>query len=237
MKKDLHKFIFMIMLFLCCSRSFAIPVYAMNTFFSTTPINKDEEELYSMFQIERVDEEYIGSSGICNFDINRNGDIAINFTKNYINIYDTHGNFLYGYRFQVKGAHYAFFDTVDSQIIFYFLRDNCLVKVDDQGALIEICGVYDYSENSDILDTQLQMKSRYYQGYEYRLVNAFIDSKYIRFGDTKLIRYSSDGEELVVYDGNKRYIAHCIVIASVIWLLFIIICFSNIILQRKQYKN
>jgi len=234
MKRKLHKYILGIVLFVCFNLSFAVPVSAMNIWFPTTAFNQDEgEKLYTLFQIERVNEEYIGASGICNFDVSRDGTLAINFTNSHLNIYDKDGNFLYGYQFEVSGAHYAFFDTEDSQIIFYFLRDNCLVKVDDQGALLEICGAYDYSKNSDILDKQLQTKSRHYQEYEYCLDNIFLDSKYIRVGDTKLIRYDAQGEELVIYDGNKQYRMHLIAIAVLCWV-FAVTCIGIVIIKNRH---
>ena len=81
------------------------------------------------------------SRGIQCFDVNEQGEIAIGFSgissrKKYISIYDTEGNFLYGYSFQCSGSYLIEWDDKE-QLAIYWLRSSVRATFDRNGKCIE----------------------------------------------------------------------------------------------------
>ena len=144
------------------------------------------------------------------FDVNSKGDYLIGFTDyegsrfntrsvGKISVYNSDGEFLYGFSFNTEGAFDAFFENGDSSIFLY--RENILITLDRLGDLIQ---VKETAEDS----LELGFKTKIVEGITYKAKtgNPLIDNdenassgKY-----SMLVKTSAEGQEKLLYENYEN---------------------------------
>lgn len=141
---------------------------------------------YSDFFI--INNEY-NSERIDDYAINNKNEIAV-ATKKYINIYDSYGNYLYGYSVGFSGA-YAI-DLYDDTIEIYRIRQNDLIRLDNTGNIISVTLIDNSPANQEKISKVLsEMRSsiKYVGNDKYELNSSL----------TKLTKIDSNNNETLIY--------------------------------------
>lgn len=210
--------------------------YALNTGFTYDEISESRKEsCIDSIKLTLVSEAPSGRS-IVTFDVNEKGMIALGHDlpnlKKKISIYDSEGNFKYGYSFETHGSFNVEWDG--DYLNIYFVRSDYLVTVDSDANIIDIVEVQNTREN--------QKYSMYYLGGTERVVG---DTKYTIRSDmgifsfmqssySRLVKTSSDGTETILYDVNSILFAKRLIITISVSML---VCVSLYIIFKPLLLN
>ena len=212
--------------------------YALNTGFTVDEISESRKEsCIDSIKLTLVSEAPSGRS-IVAFDVNEKGMIALGHDlpnlKKKISIYDSEGNFKYGYSFETHGSFDVEWDG--DYLNIYFVRSDYLVTVDSDANIIDIVEVQNTREN--------QKYSMYYLGGTERVVG---DTKYTIRSDmgifsfmqssySRLVKTSSDGAETILYDVNAILFAKRLIITIAVSILVgvsLYIIFKPLLLNKE----
>ena len=212
--------------------------YALNTGFTVDEISESRKEsCIDSIKLTLVSEAPSGRS-IVAFDVNEKGMIALGHDlpnlKKKISIYDSEGNFKYGYSFETHGSFDLEWDG--DYLNIYFVRSDYLVTVDSDANIINIVEVQNTREN--------QKYSMYYLGGTERVVG---DTKYTIRSDmgifsfmqssySRLVKTSSDGTETILYDVNAILFAKRLIITISVSILVgvsLYIIFKPLLLNKE----
>lgn len=146
MKKIALCFIFLILTYISCFAVFADT--EASGIVTTLPQNERAAKI-EQFSQQIVLSDCSRATGIENFDISSNGDIAIcdNLIFQTIDVFDSNGNFKYGYKCYFDGVCYVNYEDDELQI--YPVRENVYITVRN-GKVIDVQQVdNNQSLNSD----------------------------------------------------------------------------------------
>lgn len=140
-------FILSIILIILCTSLFS---FAMNTGFSTIEVDEESKNRFiSDVSFSLLEDEPKGIS-ISQFDISEDEKFAIGGSsitnKKYILIYNSVGEFQYGYTFDCSGS-FAVQWSNDGLIVF-FVRSDIAALINKDGNIIELRGIKDTEENT-----------------------------------------------------------------------------------------
>lgn len=136
------------------------------------------------------------------FDVNEDGSYAIGFRNNTIHVYDSLGNFQYGYRFSTDGDYGIILK--ENNIVIYLARSHTLVEIDPTGKCVRAEKV-DFSKNTVDVDDIINRTCK-----QIRNVNYYLERDIGIFnGDySRLVKIDENGNRIVLYDVTiKGYFA------------------------------
>lgn len=130
------------------------------------------------------------------FDVNEDGYYAICYNNNVIHIYDSLGNFQYGYRFVTEGTYGIILK--ENSIILYLGRSGTIVEVDKAGKCIYAERV---SLSKNVLNDVLYRTSKTIGNIDYYLER---DVGLFHGDYSRLVKVDEDGIRTILYDVTEQ---------------------------------
>ena len=219
--------------------SLQMPVYAMETGFSTEAMPDAEKDKF----ISNVNIMVLHSEpqkrGIKCFDVSDEGLIAIgtsNSEQKTISVYTIDGDFQYGYTFHSNGSFGVEWDG--DNLIIYWVRSDVAVCVDREGEIMDAVRIQNTVENNTYWNHSVFANERTVGDYNYSLKDDGIFGAY-----TQLAITNGDGEESILYEVSSEQFAEWIVIIIGIVLfvgaaVFVLVRETNKLKpEREKYNN
>lgn len=191
--------LFFNILFIC-----GVETMAVNTNFSFSNITEDEKNaIINNLKISLVLESSHQKSIEC-FDVNDDGMIALghrNFNEAKISVYDSSGNFQYGYSFNYNALFGI--EWNGEYLNIYLVRSNVLIVLDRDANIIDIVTVQNTMENDNYKNEYIFNNEKTVGETKYTLTNDMGIFNFVSVSYSQLVKTSSDGEEIVIYDVNS----------------------------------
>ena len=204
------KYVFVILLSLVIMISGGVNALAMETGFSTEEMS--QESIDNL--LENIDLTFLTTDDprkglIDSFDVSETGMVAISHNRIHgrdnIFVYNSEGEFQYGYSLDAAGMVWVEFDN--DNLIIYFVRSEIVISVDSNGEVQSVLDTLDTEENEEHL--------KYLSYLREKMVG---DTKYSLEGFlfyTKVIATDASGEETVIYDATVEVLIDASVIAGI----------------------
>lgn len=211
-------------------------VSALTSLETDTISESQKEEIKANLNISRKNLE--GSiESISSFDVSPNGLIAVcneGFSK-FINVYNSNGEFLYGYSLDTQGTFGVEFK--DDELMIYILRSSLLVSLDDGGNITNILSVKKTTENESYWRNSIRAKVKKVGNYEYYLKG----NNFLALSNSKIIRYNNqDMSSSVILDfgvGNGIFMIIIFIFISSVFAVAIIGVFRVIKKAKEEIKT
>jgi len=177
----------------------------------------------NVLAFKKSDKEHKSLSSAIGISVNSEGEIALGFRDNYINVYDGNGRFINGYSFKTSGSYVFGYDTKDNIMIFSVRAGRCYFFNKD-AKLLEYRGFSNSTE-----------EDRYYsslKGNRKVSINGNLYELSELFGYTKLIKTGANENKTIIYDIGWVYAVKILI--GVFKVLFIIIVLVTIKKAIKQ---
>lgn len=227
------------LLIIVLTNIFCFNASAMTTGFEVESVKSEEaEKIMANIKLSYENEESYFHSIKC-FDISDNGLIAVGIdedVKKYINIYDNNGIFKYCYSFEDYGTYGIEFDN--DNLIIYTVRGDNAYLIDEKGKCLEICTIFNNSENDSYWNNTVFAKSKESGGNKYYLSKGTSFLNIFTPSYSQLVKVESDGTETVLFDVSGKsdvYIIIIIIIAIIVIGISIIVT-VNYFSHAKQIK-
>lgn len=204
-----------------CFTNVTIKAGAMNTGFSTEELSVEEQNTFvSNVEIELLTEEPEKRNILC-FDVNNQGMIAIGqsgLRGKEVCIFNTSGEFLYGYTFNCNQSFGIEWDGKCINI--YFVRSDVIISVDSNGDIIEAKEVQDTTDNNTHRNKLLYSTSRTVGDTTYQIRNNLGVFSWIKLFYSQVIGIGIDGEESIIYDVGSNPVLIMVILLGFIILFF-----------------
>lgn len=211
-----------------------VDAYALNTGFTTESVSSEfQENFLSNIKLSLITEEPEKNSIQC-FDVNYNEMIAIgseNLTEKIISIYNSSGNFQYGYQFACEGSFAVEWDS--DNLIIYFVRSGIAALFDPNGNNLEMKAIQDTVENNNYWNHSVNSIQHTVNGNQYDLKNNMGIFNVFASSYFQLVKTDSDGKAAVLYDCGDKYIAKYTTAFALI-IIFIILVVGMIKSKKEQ---
>lgn len=209
-------------------------VYSMTNGFDIEPLTaKESEEIISSITFERLDLEPTKDSIEC-FDVNESEEVAIgseSLNSKTISIYSSNGVFQYALKFETDGSFGVEWSKGGLNV--YFVRGAIGLKLDSQGAILDVFAIKDTMENNSYWNNVVFSSTRNVNGTVYKIDNDLGIFNFVQSSYSRLIKISVDGDETVLFDAGNSKLFY-----SVLWTVVIsIIAASAIVIIFKQWKK
>lgn len=226
-------------IYIICS----ISSLAMNTGFVTEKIGEEDiPDIYERLNVQSIIEPDI-SIGFSCFDVNEMGNYALGFNsdKDEILVFDSQGNFLYGFSFEGTGTFGLEWDG--ESIILYRVRSDLAISIDKEGNCKEIKKIKDCPENTHYWNHEIYATKRTINGSVFTaenhlgILNTITAQTY-----SVLTKTLPNGDEVILFDittQRKTALTTIIIIVGI----FLSICIIGLILllrrniKRKMYNT
>lgn len=222
---------------------FSYPASAMDTNFSTIKIDeKDQQEIWDQMNPRKVDLPLEEGKEIISFAVNQYGNVAIVFqltSGERIDVYDTNGEFLYGLAFDFPRYFQIEYDRSDNQIIVCRGYNKPLIKIDEEGHLVEMQMATDTDKNRQYYNkisnrTEIKIGSDVYYLQQGKLsLPNFLTPHY-----SKIIKRDSNGTQTIIFDGSSEFDK----VTITKWIkrgifVIIVICMLLVIIRYRKKKR
>ena len=227
MKKSV-KFLYLFVLSIISFSIFGVNAFAINTNFSISSIQEDEKNtIIDNLGISLILEEPSKKSIQC-FDVNDDGMIALghkNFNDAIISVYDSNGIFKYGYGFKYNASFGI--EWNNDYINIYLIRSDILVVLDTDANVVDVVAVHNTVENDRYKNDCIFSSEKMVGDTKYALRNNMGILNFISTSYSQLVKTSSNGEEIVLYNVNnfqliKTIVVVCFAIAFVALAIYVI---------------
>ena len=214
-----------------------MPVYAMNTGFSTKEVTEEEREYcIKVTELTTLSTEPAKNKIFC-FDVNDDGLVAIGTSNSpdaYILVYSSDGDFQYGYQFSCDGRFGVEWDG--EEILIHFAKGDVAAAFDRDGnntavAEIETTTANTYYWNHSIFATRRDKNGLAYVMRDNMGIWGAVSSGY-----SQVAAMDAEGNTTVIYDCSAVYKRQIIFILSMLLIFFAVyaVVFYNQFLKRKQ---
>lgn len=205
--------------------------------YSLTTTTLDDEAKNSI--IENLDislfYEQPSQVGISCFDVNQDGEIALGHNgigeSKSISVYDSNGEFEYGYKFQYYSSFLVLW--ANGRLNIYLVRSEVLVTVDGAN-VIDIVSVPDTIENNQYIRNQLWSTKKVIGETTYELKNDMGILNYIATSYSQVVRTMPNGEESILYSINDAQVLNTwLNVLGIIAFVVLAVC----VLIKTQSKS
>lgn len=236
MNKSIVRKVFVLFLTLISIILISFSAFANDVGFDANNIN-DIEELFTRLKLESIDEPAKKTSFSC-FDISDQGNYVLGFNNNkndYLLVYSSEGNYLYGFSFLDNGSFGV--EWVGNNLNLYLVRSDLIVTVDSQGNCLDIKEIKETTENYDYWEKEIYANKRTVNGITYTAKHWLYNNELLHWGAyQELIRSTPSDEQVVLYNCSENsldFLSFIVpgVIALVLLVLTITICKR---LKRKR---
>ncbi len=175
--------------------------FAVSTDFSVSEISEEEKsKIIDNLDITLISEEPSQKTIEC-FDVSNEELIALGHRNSSntrsVSVYDSIGNFKYGYKFNYNAAFGV--EWKDGYLNIYLVRSDVLVVVDCDANVIDIVSVQNTKENNDYINNYIFGTEKTVGNIKYSLQNRGI-LKIASSSYSQLVKTHPTGEEIVLYD-------------------------------------
>ena len=206
--------------------------FAMNTGMKTQDVTESRaESILSNINLHKST-NIIADLPIECFDVNEDGFVAIgfaNYSKKYINVYSTDGEFQYGYVFDSEGSFALEWDN--ENIIIYFARSSVLISFDKDANFIEMKEATNDFDNNTYMNHKLFAKKIEAAGAVYTLEHSIKLFNFLSSNAAKIVCQKNGTESVVLTMNDNGY--NKMVLKNLLWVLFSIV--AVIIMSIKQF--
>lgn len=169
----------------------------------------------------------INGNAFSNFAVSEQGKVALFFDsdKAAINVYDSHGEFLYGYSFVNGGAAFALF--FEGEVLsMVWGKELYIASFDAEGNCLAFGGYKNTKGNADAYHQDR------YPPNSGQVGNIRYDASKIRLcpNYTRFIIEDETGEKTEIYDATKEVRARC----TIIWAVVISAVMAVLMIKRKN---
>lgn len=168
------------------------------------------------------------------FDVNEKGMIALGHEligmSKMISVYDSDGNFKYGYSFDASGTFGV--EWNGDYLNIYLVRGDLLVTVDCEANIIDMARVQDTKENNRYYNNYIDGCERLVGDTKYIIRNQMGILNFVQVSYSQLVKISEDGTETILHDVNAFQLAKTIIIPILIVTLFCAVGYKAF----KRYK-
>ncbi|MBO5906578.1 MAG: hypothetical protein J6Q85_00295 [Clostridia bacterium] len=223
MKKS--RLLFVIVILMIWTSVAAVRVFAMTTGFSTEPIPEEEiESFLEAKELTLITDEPKKECIQC-FSVNEDGDIAIGskiFNRKAVCIYDSNGEFQYGYSFKDSGSFGVEFHNDVLNI--YFVRSDVALAVNPKGEVLDIAKIQDTTENGSYWRKSVNSSRKKLGDTEYIIRNDIGVLGLFATSYSQLVIKDVSGTENIIYDVSAMQRVSIIIgIVHVVLLFFVVI--------------
>ncbi|MBQ9847967.1 MAG: hypothetical protein IJO64_02795 [Clostridia bacterium] len=190
---------------------FCLPMLSVNAAcdsFDTAKVDENTAKTVLSQKNVRFIKEYNSDydTGIVkSFNVNENGNVAIILESGeckYIAVYDDNGGFLRGYLLTSPGD--MFVQWSGENIDFVFVKTGYIISVDDKGNVIDVSRVSDIDGNKEDFEKLSKQKSECVNGSKYELKKKYTIRTMFSGGTERIIKTLPDGEEKLIWFGQKQ---------------------------------
>lgn len=197
------KFLCLFILFTTVFLIYEVNAMAVNTNFSISNITEEKKNtVINNLDISLIEEP--SKTTIECFDVNDNGMIALGHTdynNAIISIYDSNGIFKYGYSFKYNASFGIEWNNDDINI--YLIRSDILVVLDPDANVVDVVAVNNTVENDRYKNDCVLSSEKMVGDAKYSLRNNMGILNFVSTSYSQLIKTSSDGEEIILYNVNN----------------------------------
>ncbi len=191
---------------------------------------EDQERLCQNIELRALDKAETKAAINC-FSVGINGNIAVGFKNNTLNVYNQNGDFLYGYSFKLYGNYFLSWEEDD--VLLFLVRESVSIRLDNTGTWLEVREVSNTPENDRLSSKLIGANYASENGYIYISTNDYGWFGKLSSTKSKLIQISPDGTEKILYDVSKRY--HATMVFSVICFfpifIIVVIVFGKLLIR------
>ncbi len=211
---------------LICTVFIAFRLFFSGGFTEETGFDTSESTLNLTEYVESIDLSFFGeepnSTSACCFDVNDSGMYALGMEgrKDMILVFNSDGNFAYGYSFDVPGL----FDVElgNTGIIFLStVRGDIVLTLDAKGNALSIRSICDTKENREFRRNVLDSRVRIANNSTYTLKNEGTILNYVGSSWSILVRTDAYGNSETLYDVSTAHNTRAILVACVYAFAFI----------------
>ena len=233
------KTIFAVITIMLLLSTVVTPVFAESTGFVTEPMTEEQlNTFYENVSISLLTEEPPKQS-IDVFDVNENGLIAIGFSdfilksNKTVCIYNTEGEFQYGYSFKCDGVYVIEFNGDNLNIC--YSRGSNIMTIDSVGKILSVARRAD----DDVNDYQNYDNWRFLESTKRKVgdVEYILEKDAERLNNTlypRLVTINENGEKNIIYDVTS---SHYLGIKVQFVLVLILFCIGAVLTVRNIVKS
>ena len=213
-----------------------IGVSAVNTGFTTEPMQDDEVDTF----IENVNLSVLTEEPekmpIDCFDVNDSGMIAIGSDTNQktVCVYTENGTFQYGYSFDCSGSIGVEWD--DTNLNIYFVRSDVIASVAPNGEILDVCQVQNSIENNSYRNHFIHATERTIDDTRYVMRNKMGVLNWLAVSYSQIVVINSTGAENIIYDASQTHLVNMMVSITVIFT-FVCIVIVGVIREFIKLKK
>ena len=197
----------------------AVIVSAMNTGFSTNEMSTENQQIFlSNIKLSPIREEPKKGAITC-FDVSNSGFIAVGFSdfgNKYISVYNSAGEFQYGYVFHANQSFGVQWDGTN--ILVYFVRSDVAALFDPTGTNIELRVIGNTPENNSYWTHSVFAKTRALNNHTYTVRNDLGLFNLFASSYSQLVKTDSTGDATVLYDVTSSQLTKVLAISIAVGL-------------------
>ena len=215
---------------------FPVSAYGINTGFSVEELTDvDKENFLANFEKNYITENPMNlNMGISCFDVNEKGLIAVLHEKSNFKavcIYNSEGDFLYGYTFTAGQSIVVEWDGDNVNIL--LVRSDILISLDSSGKLQDIKEVPVTIENNEYKN-RLRKNTRIVGDTKYIIRSNMGPLNMVATSYSQLVVIDGQGVEYVIFDVSSSQLTKTIIVVVVV---FAFLCYATTYFVRLAVKN
>lgn len=193
-----------------------------NTATNNSQFEMQNELIDEQFLEMKILNEEIKTYPIISFDVSNINQILVGMENGYLNIYDTNGNYLKGFKFNIDGWYAVEWNDNDSFFI-YFLRYNKALQASLNGEILKTYTIPDTAYNQQIRDN-IDSKDEVIKN----------DIAYYKNSDC-IIKVENDSKSLIVE--VKEYAKKETLIFSLMATVCLIVIVLIFVISKSKFKS
>lgn len=202
-------------------RIFVLSLIILFSTIQTYSIGMDIDTLNFM----RIEEEHQTIASANCISANSKGEVAIGFNDDYINVYDSQGEFVCSYSFEVNSSYFFEIDDMDGIMIFS-LRGNKSYYYNKEAELLKTKKFNNIDESGNYFEEHEGVKKISVNKNTYELSQ--------RWGYTNLTKVDTYGHATPIYEDGYIYYIKIFILLSILSCVFIAII---IIIKSARRKD
>lgn len=212
-------------------------IFAMKTDFSTSEMNLENQHTFlSNINLSLIADEPQKRTILC-FDVNSNGMIAIGSAASenkYISVYDSTGEFQYGYTFNCNQSFGVQWDNTN--LIICFVKNDVAASFDSNGNNTELRIIENTDSNNSYWNNSVFSREKTIDSNSYTIKNNMGALNIFASSYSQLIKTDAQGNETVLYDVSTIQLTQTvfIIIAAVVFVLIAITAIIWHFLRAKR---
>lgn len=189
---------------------------------------EEKNEYIAAIKLKLLDSDGY-KSGISSFDVSESGKVVLAIPDQRIYVYDSTGDFLYGYYFSLDGDYGVGF--VDENVAIYAVRGDAIAIYDPNGNCVDVYSVLNPNKHSKQLTQVFSRTSKEVNGKTYTLERDVEAATYAR-----VVIWNEDGTKDIIYDISAQHSIGTILLWAGI-IGFFVLVIVMLVKQQKAFEE